>query len=129
MMLAAVGLAATLLAPCPTKPNCVSTLATDGEHAIAPIHYAGSAHDAQSRLLAILRGMARTTIVTSDEHSIRAEFRTAIFRFVDDGVFVLDDASKTIHFRSASRVGHSDFGVNRERMESVRAAFQATRKQ
>lgn len=122
-MLAAVGLAATLLAPCPSKPNCVSTLATDREHAIAPIRYTTSAKDAHARLLAILRAIPRTTIVASDDHMIRAEFRTAIFRFVDDGVFVIDDAAKTIHFRSASRVGYSDFGVNRKRMEGVRAAF------
>jgi uncharacterized protein (DUF1499 family) len=124
-MMLAVGLAATLLAPCPSKPNCVSTLATDRQHAIAPIRYATSAHDARERLLRILRSMPRTSIVASDDHTIRAEFRTALFRFVDDGVFVIDDATKTIHFRSASRVGHSDLGVNRRRMESIREAFQS----
>jgi uncharacterized protein (DUF1499 family) len=127
MMLAAVGLTASLLAPCPSKPNCVSTLATDREHAIAPIPYKTSARDARERLLRVLQAMPRTTIVSSDEHVLRVEFRTALFRFVDDGTFVIDDAAKTIHFRSASRVGHSDLGVNRRRMESIRAAFQSGR--
>ncbi|MEO8033783.1 MAG: DUF1499 domain-containing protein [Acidobacteriota bacterium] len=123
MMLAAVGLAASLLAPCPAKPNCVSTLATDREHGIAPIRFTTTSKEAHARLLGILRAMLRTTIVASDDHVIRAEFRTAFFRFVDDGVFVIDDAAKTIHFRSASRAGYSDFGVNRKRMEGVRTAF------
>ena len=77
------------------------------------------------RLLAILRGMPRTTIVQSGADSVRAEFRTRIFRFVDDAQFAFDDKAKVIHFRSASRAGHSDFGVNRRRMEEVRKAFEA----
>ena len=124
MMLAVASLAATLLAPCPSQPNCVSTLATDSLHAIAPLRYDGSAADAYARLLALLRSMPRTRVAASDGVTIHAEFRTAIFHFVDDGMFVIDDATKSIHFRSASRVGRSDFGVNRRRMESIRTAFQ-----
>ena len=124
MMLAVASLAATLLAPCPSQPNCVSTMATDPIHAIEPLHYTASATEAYARLLAILRSMRRTRVVASDGETIHAEFRTAIFHFVDDGVFVLDDTIKTVHFRSASRVGRSDFGVNRRRMESIRTAFQ-----
>jgi uncharacterized protein (DUF1499 family) len=115
---------ATLLAPCPTTPNCVSTTATDA-HAIAPIAFTTSPEDAAARLLSILRAMPRSTIVSSDAQTIRVEFRTAFFHFVDDAVFVIDAPHKTIHFRSASRVGYSDLGVNRRRMESIRALFQA----
>jgi uncharacterized protein (DUF1499 family) len=111
------------LKPCPKTPNCVSTEATDRKHAIAPIRYDGSAAEAMQRLHGILNAMPRTKIVSADATMIRAEFRTAIFGFVDDGVFVADEATQTIRFRSASRVGHSDLGVNRRRMESLRAAF------
>ena len=124
MMLAVASLAATLLAPCPSQPNCVSTVATDSIHAIEPLRYDGSAAEAYARLLAILRSMPRTRVVSSDGASIHAEFRSAVFHFVDDGVFVIDDTTRSIHFRSASRVGRSDFGVNRKRMESIRTAFQ-----
>ncbi|HEX9982603.1 MAG TPA: DUF1499 domain-containing protein [Thermoanaerobaculia bacterium] len=112
------------LPPCPNTPNCVSTQATDS-HAIEPIRYEGAASAAMQKLLEILRAMPRTKIVASDATSVRAEFSTRIFRWVDDGLFVLDDATKTIHFRSASRVGRSDFGVNRKRMEGIRRAFLA----
>ena len=124
MMLAVASLAATLLAPCPSQPNCVSTVATDPIHAIEPLHYTASATEAYARLLAILCSMPRTRVVSSDGASIHAEFRSAVFHFVDDGVFVIDDTTRSIHFRSASRVGRSDFGVNRKRMESIRTAFQ-----
>ena len=77
------------------------------------------------RLLPVLRAVPRTTIVQSGADSVRVEFRTRFFRFVDDAQFVFDDKAKTIHFRSASRVGHSDLGVNRRRMEGIRRAFEA----
>lgn len=120
----AILLAAVSLPPCPRTPNCVSTQATDAEHAIAPIPYSGPAAEALRRLVAILRDIPRTTITSVDAETVRAKFRTRVFRFVDDAVFVLDDATKTIHFRSAARLGRRDFGVNRARMEQLRAAFE-----
>lgn len=113
----------SVLAPCPKSPNCVSTEATDAHH-IEPFRYSSSRDEAKQRLLEILRSMPRTTIVSSAGEIIRAEFRTRIFRFVDDGVFAIDDATKTVRFRSASRVGHSDLGVNRRRMEVIRTRFE-----
>jgi uncharacterized protein (DUF1499 family) len=110
------------LPPCPNTPNCVSTQATDS-HRIEPIRYTGSASEATERLLAVLRAIPRTRIVASDQGTVRAEFTTRFFRWVDDGLFIIDDSSKTIHFRSASRVGRSDFGVNRKRMEGIRKVF------
>ncbi|HEX2831537.1 MAG TPA: DUF1499 domain-containing protein [Thermoanaerobaculia bacterium] len=111
------------LKPCPSSPNCVSTEATDKTHAIAPYRYSGPAGDAMQKLLGILKAMPRTKIVSSDGSMIRAEFKTAWFGFTDDGIFVADDTTKSIRFRSASRVGRSDLGVNRRRMEAIRAAF------
>jgi uncharacterized protein (DUF1499 family) len=111
------------LKPCPNTPNCVSTEATDKAHAIAPFRYGGSGANAMKALRGILESMRRTRIISIDSTMIRAEFRTALFGFVDDGVFVLDEAAKSIRFRSSSRVGRSDLGVNRRRMETIRAAL------
>jgi uncharacterized protein (DUF1499 family) len=115
------------LPPCPDKPNCVSTQAT-GAHAIAPMRYRSSQAEAMRRLLAVLRAVPRSTVVQSGADSVRVEFRTRVFRFIDDAQFVFDDKAKTIHFRSASRVGHSDLGVNRRRMEEIRKAFEESSK-
>ncbi len=112
------------LAPCPRTPNCVSTQASAGPQHLEPIPYVGQLAAARDRMLKILRDRPRTTIVREEADYLKAECRSALFRFVDDVEILFDDAAKRIHFRSASRVGRSDFGVNRNRMEEIRAAFQ-----
>jgi len=109
-------------APCPDSPNCVSTQAppTDNTHAIAPIAYTGEREAAQQRLLAVIQAMPDTTIITAEREYIYVEFRSRLLRFVDDVEFYLDDTAKLIHFRSASRLGRGDLGVNRRRMEEIR---------
>jgi uncharacterized protein (DUF1499 family) len=54
---------------------------------------------------------------------LHVEMRSLMFRFVDDVEFSLAASAGLIHVRSASRVGYSDFGVNRKRVERIRAAF------
>lgn len=115
-------------APCPSSPNCVSTQAppTDKLHAIAPIPYTGTREAAHQRLVSIIQAMPRATIITAEPEYIYAEFRSRLLRFVDDVEFYLDDAAKLIHFRSASRLGQGDLGVNRNRMEEIRRHFGAS---
>lgn len=64
--------------------------------------------------------LPRTKLVEEDETYLHYEFTSLLLRFVDDVEFLFADETKTIHFRSASRTGHSDFGVNRRRMEEIR---------
>jgi uncharacterized protein (DUF1499 family) len=90
-----------------------------------PFSYTGTLDAARERLLRVLRAYPRTTIVQEGPASLKAECRSRVFRFVDDVDFVLDDQAKTIHFRSASRLGRRDFGVNRLRMEEIRRRFLA----
>lgn len=71
--------------------------------------------------MAVIESMPRATIVERGPRTLRAEFRSRIFRFVDDVQFEIDETKQTIEFRSASRVGRKDFGVNRKRMETIRA--------
>jgi uncharacterized protein (DUF1499 family) len=114
------------LPPCRRTPNCVSTQATDPAKKMDPIPYAGTLDEAREWLLRVLQAYPRTTVVQESPVSLKAECRSRIFRFVDDVDFVLDDRTKAIHFRSASRLGRRDFGVNRRRMESLRRRFLAT---
>ncbi len=117
------------MAPCPDSPNCVSSLAapTDSVHYSEPIVYTGDMAAAKARLLVVLSAMPRTTIIEDDGGYLHAEARSLIFRFVDDVEFQFDEANQTIHFRSAARLGRGDMGVNRNRMEEIRAAFTAAR--
>jgi len=88
-----------------------------------PIPYNGSPAEVRERLLAVLRSYPRTRIVREEPDYLKVECRSRIFRFVDDVELVFDDEARQIHFRSASRLGRSDFGVNRQRMKEIRAAF------
>ena len=113
------------LAPCPDSPNCVSTEARDAKHRIEPLKYSTSREEAMRKLTAAIQSMPRRKIVIATGNYLHVEFSSAIFRFVDDVEFFLDDATQTIHFRSASRLGYSDLGVNRKRMEEIRRRFTA----
>ena len=109
------------LPPCPSSPNCVSTQATDAGHAIAPFRYVKSRAEAKESLKAAIATMSRTKLVAEDESYLHYEFTSLLLRLVDDVEFLFDDETKTVHFRSASRTGYGDFGVNRKRMEEVRS--------
>ncbi len=113
------------LADCPQSPNCVSSQSVvgDKEHYIQPLHYSGSRDEAKAALISVIESMKRTKIITVTDDYVYAEFTSRIFRFVDDVEFYFDDTTKTIHLRSASRLGHSDLGVNRKRVESIRELF------
>lgn len=115
------------LSPCPSSPNCVSTLAPaeDSRHAIAPYRYRKSRVEAKEALKAAIATLPRTKLVEEEEEYLHYEFTSRLLRFIDDVEFVFDDVSKTIHFRSASRIGYGDYGANRDRMEHIRGLCEA----
>lgn len=117
------------LAQCPDTPNCVSTLAEDPEKRMDPIPYEGDLEAARALLLDLLESEPRVKLDRQEERYIHAVFTSAIFRFKDDVEFLFDEGRRLIHFRSASRVGRSDMGVNRERMERITARFAAAQSQ
>ena len=113
------------LAPCPDKPNCVSSEAIDDTHRVAPLAYGGDAAAALQRLADIIAAQPGATLVTRRGDYLHAEFATALMGFVDDFEARVDAAARTIELRSASRLGHSDLGVNRKRVEAIRVLFEA----
>ena len=120
---AALGVRDGRLAPCPASPNCVSSQATDADHRVAPIAYTGDAAAALVRLAHMIAGQPGATIVAQHDGYIYATFQTPLMGFVDDVEFLVDPAQRVIQVRSASRLGTSDFGVNRKRIEALRAAL------
>jgi uncharacterized protein (DUF1499 family) len=112
------------LADCPKRPNCVSSQSTDPEHAVAPLIYTGTASAAMSDLKKIIAGMKRAVIISETNMYLQVEFTSAFLRFVDDVEFFADDTEKQIQVRSASRIGYSDFGVNRGRVGKIGNAWE-----
>ncbi len=113
------------LAPCPSTPNCVCSQSdlSDIEHFIQPFSYSGSKEKAKEKLLSVIMNSAGSEIIKNDSDYIHVEFTTLIMRFKDDIQFYFDDSTKVIHFKSASRLGSGDLGVNRKRMENIRSKF------
>lgn len=109
-----------MLAPCPESPNCVNDRAADDTHKIAPLTYSGARADAMAKLATIVEATPRARIVSRTDDYLNAEFTSLLWRFVDDVEFLFDPDGRTIHVRSASRVGYGDMGVNRKRIEDVR---------
>ena len=118
------GLVSGTLAPCPDKPNCVSSEAgEDADHHIEPLDYSGTdAGKAWSKIQQVIKELGGEVTVVEDEY-IAATFSSTLFRFVDDVECRLDAPQNQIHLRSASRVGHSDLGVNRKRAEAITRSF------
>jgi uncharacterized protein (DUF1499 family) len=111
------------LAPVPSSPNCVCSQAnsSDAEHYIASFPLTGSPRDAIETLKTIVQSMERTQVIQSDDRYLYAEFTTKLMGYVDDVEFYADGASGVIQVRSASRLGQSDLGLNRQRIEAIRA--------
>jgi uncharacterized protein (DUF1499 family) len=112
------------LVPCPSSPNCVSSQASDENHAVAPIAISGDPSAAMRRLTSVVEAMPRTQVIETKPDYLRVEFTSRLLGFVDDVEFYCD--GKVIQVRSASRLGYSDLGVNRKRVEEIRRAFAAS---
>ena len=111
------------LSPCPKSPNCVSSLSDDTSHYVTPLRYKRSLEEARERLISVINSMKRSEIVTAERNYIHTTFKSGLFRFVDDVEFSFDNQRKVIDVRSASRMGYSDLGVNRKRVEEIRQKF------
>ena len=107
---------------CPDKPNCVSTKSSTTSHKISPLTYMSSLQEAKNKLIKIVKMLPRSKIINNNESFLHVEFTSQVFRFVDDLEFYFNEAG-IIHFRSSSRIGHSDMGVNRDRVEEIRLLF------
>lgn len=121
--MAATGLSDGHLSVCPSSPNCVVSQDGDEEHVIEPITYNSDRQEAKEKLLKVLSVVPRTQVIEQTDDYIRAESTSRIFKFVDDVEFYFPEGNNIIHVRSASRVGESDLGVNRRRIEQIRLAI------
>jgi uncharacterized protein (DUF1499 family) len=108
------------LAPCPSSPNCVSSFSQDAAHKVEPLTYNSTPAVAMTNLKQTIASLGKTKIITETDNYLYVEFTSSLMGFVDDVEFLLDEGAKVIHVRSASRLGQSDLGVNRKRIETIR---------
>ena len=116
------GLLAGRLRPCPSKPNCICSEDKKTDAWVEPLTFQGPPARVWERLKTALQEIGGTIRHQDDEY-IWATFSTRVFRFIDDVEFRMVADQNTIHVRSASRVGYSDLGLNKRRMERLRSRF------
>ncbi len=103
------------LAPCPSSPNCISSRDGDAPAWLLNV----SAATAWPRIVAAVSSLARTAVVAEDGYYLHAESRSRLFGFIDDLELGIDEQNGALHFRSASRLGYSDLGVNQRRLDAL----------
>ena len=120
-----IGVQAGHLAACPPTPNCVVSQGADAAHAIAPLTYGGDPAAAITALATVVAAQPRSEIIEQTDNYLYVEFTSRLMGFMDDVEFYADPAAPgTIQMRAAARLGESDLGVNRQRLEEIRAVFQ-----
>ncbi|MFW6359319.1 MAG: DUF1499 domain-containing protein [Chroococcales cyanobacterium] len=115
-----LGVESGQLAPCPNTPNCVSSQSEDGTHSIAPLSYDAPATAVLGDIERLIQSINSAKIVAKTENYLYAEFTSALMGYVDDVEFYVNEDDNVIEVRSASRLGESDLGVNRKRIEAIR---------
>lgn len=118
------GLTPTGLHPCPNRPNCVTSQGGTDEQILLPLTYSTDRATAYAKIKQIVSDQDNATIVTETTDYLHVEFRSKFMGFVDDMEFWFPEDQPVIHLRSASRLGYSDFGVNRKRVQHIRALFE-----
>jgi uncharacterized protein (DUF1499 family) len=125
-----IGLIDGSLRACPKTPNCVSTNHSDLNRHMLPVNYSGLTLDeAKGILFEVLKTLPKVEVVKEEEGYVHAEAKTMVFEYIQDAEFLFDEEAKQLHFRSASRVGYTDFGSNKRCMQSVVARFLRKRDQ
>jgi uncharacterized protein (DUF1499 family) len=110
------------LTACPSTPNCInSQVPVNNSQKIAPLQFRGDTPATILKLKQTIATMPRTNIVKETNNYLHVEFASKLMGFVDDVEFYFDSDNKNIQVRSASRLGESDWGVNRQRIEEIRA--------
>ena len=109
------------LPPCPDTPNCVSTETARESQRVPTVPFTDAPQAALARAKAALLAEPRTMVTSERDGYLHAECTSFVFRFVDDVDIVVDPVAHVVRFRSASRVGRSDLGVNRKRIARIAA--------
>lgn len=117
------GVVAGRLASCPDSPNCVSSQDPDPGHAIPPLACGRAPAEVLPAVAAWLARQPGVAVVRQTPDYLHVTFRTRVWGFMDDVELLADPGARAIQVRSASRLGYSDLGTNRRRVEALREAL------
>lgn len=118
-----LGLKDGKLAPMPSKPNAVSSQTDQVDKQVEALAFKDSAEQTLAAVQAALSEMGGNEIQTQQDNYLYTVFTTPMMHYHDDVEIYLDTDAQLVHFRSQSRAGHSDMGVNRKRYEAFRTLY------
>lgn len=113
------------LAPCPSAPRCVSSLAEDPDKRVPPLQVAGDTDAVRARIVEVVESMDGARVMTATGEYVHATYTSDLLGFIDDVEFVIR-GDGSVDVRSASRIGYYDFGVNRARVAAIRKRLQTS---
>ncbi len=113
------------LAVCPDRPNCVSSQDERPTHHIDPIPFRVGRDAIRQDLKEAAGALGRTRVVTETGDYLHLTVRSRLCGFIDDLEFLIDGSNAVVQVRSASRLGYSDLGVNRARIEEIRQRLES----
>jgi uncharacterized protein (DUF1499 family) len=112
------------LAPMPRSPNAVSSQTHKDGMKVDALGFHGDLDSSREKILAILENLGNAVVISEESHYIHAVFTTPTMKYRDDVEFYFDESASVIHYRSASRIGYGDMGLNRERYEKIRRLYE-----
>lgn len=110
---------------CPSSPNCVSSMTKSADHKMDAINIEGNEDEVYEKVRSVVLKMNRTKEIKNDHKGLHFTFTSLIFRFTDDVYFYFDKNTSLLHFKSQSRVGYSDLGANKKRMEAIASQLES----
>jgi len=116
--------ASPTLSGCDNLLNCTASTASTKKNLVEPIAYQGTSSEVIAKIAALISEQKGATIKTQNAHYLHATYKTALMGYTDDLELLLENNSDVLHIRSASRIGRSDLGANRKRIEALRTLLQ-----
>ena len=111
------------LAPLPDSPNAVSSQTDQADKRVEPFPYSGTLDQTKALVKKAAADFGGARILTEEPDYLHMVFTVPFIPFKDDVEFFFSERDRVVHYRSASRVGYSDLGVNRKRYERLRNLY------
>ena len=111
------------LKPLSSKPNCVSSQAEDATKRVSALDMKNDLDSTRKAIFEAIESYGGAEIQTTTEDYIYVVFVTPTVKYRDDVEFWIDTQSRKVHFRSSSRAGYGDGGLNRSRYDALAAAY------
>lgn len=111
------------LAPMPKSPNAASSQSTEAYYQVAPLPLKGDLASTKAALLAAVKAYGGGKIIEETDTYIYIIFTTPTMKYKDDLEFYLSEEEGVVHYRSSSRIGYSDMGLNRERYNAIAKSY------